>query len=350
MVTRVEVLEACSIHTDGDMRPPLARLAASRRAFVACRAEERVLVSAILTDEKVELLFAWLSMAFAGDRRYNDLMLAFAAIFGDYDEGSAMRSLVEEARAKMPPENQPVGERFSLREREAASLGAMGAAQWTGRFKTRPHALLDVRAFESVDAWVCKLPRGSRRTIAKLPSQNWSVNALPIRPNQPAPHSSLAHFRCVVAHEVRLLADSPEAFFDALSQAIGRYVNTVSQAGEIREYRDADDRVIAFAHEVRKGRTIRGQWFYSTDAGSKAYTWFHSVHDLVRRAIAADVDIVDLGPSGTDAFSQLKERYGFASVDNWHMVADYQGPFWYEGGREDDALLDRIFRIKRPPG
>ena len=38
--------------------------------------------------------------------------------------------------------------------------------------------------------------------------------------------------------------------------------------------------------------------------------WFHSVRDLVRRAVEAEgVDMVDLGPSGTDAFSQLKEKY-----------------------------------------
>ena len=61
--------------------------------------------------------------------------------------------------------------------------------------------------------------------------------------------------------------------------------------------------------------------------------WFHSVQDLVGRAIAdADVDMVDLGPSGTDAFSQLKEKYGFASVSDWHTVADYRGPFRYAGG------------------
>ena len=38
-----------------------------------------------------------------------------------------------------------------------------------------------------------------------------------------------------------------------------------SQAGEIREYRDARGKVLAFAHEATKGRVMRGQWFYSTD-------------------------------------------------------------------------------------
>ena len=46
--------------------------------------------------------------------------------------------------------------------------GAMGAAQWTGRFRTRPHALLDVRDFNNVDEWVKTLPRGCKRTLKKV--------------------------------------------------------------------------------------------------------------------------------------------------------------------------------------
>jgi hypothetical protein len=101
-------------------------------------------------------------------------------------------------------------------------------------------------------------------------------------------------------------------------------------AGEIREYRDENNKVIAFAHEVAKGETIRGQWFYATDEASKSYVWFHSVKDLVRRAIDMDgIRCVDLGPSGSDQFTELKEKYGFRSVDDWPAVANYQGPFLY---------------------
>ena len=83
--------------------------------------------------------------------------------------------------------------------------------------------------------------------------------------------------------------------------------------------------MIAFSQEVRKGRVIRGQWFYAGDEGSRSYVWFHSVMECVRRAIETEgVDVVDLGPSGTDGFSKLKEKYGFRSVDNWHVVADYR--------------------------
>ena len=138
---------------------------------------------------------------------------------------------------------------------------------------------------------------------------------------------------CVVAHEVRLLSYGVEGFFDALAEAVSRYVGTTRMTGEIREYRSAEGKVIAIAHEVRKGKTIRGQWFYADDEAAKNYVWFHSVYDLVRRSIDADgVNVVDLGPSGSDAFSELKARYGFRSVDDWPAVADYSGDFWYIDG------------------
>jgi hypothetical protein len=46
------------------------------------------------------------------------------------------------------------------------------------------------------------------------------------------------------------------------------------------------------------------------------------------------VDVVDLGPSGSDAFSDLKARYGFESVGDWPAAADYQGPFVHSSGEK----------------
>ena len=318
----------------GLLTAPSAPRTVARAPPVGMSAREEVVVQAGLDDEKTRTLFAWISMAFGGDPRYNNLMLAFASIFAEHQPGSQYAELVADALACMPPEDEPVGPPVGLRDREYSSLGAMGANQWTGAFRTRPHALLDVRPLGSVDEWIASLPRSPRRTLAKAAQQDFDVVVRPIRGGEPAPHSSCEHFRCVVEHEVRLLGTTADGFFDALGHAIGRYQGCTGQAGEIREYRDAaSGRLLAFAHEVRKGRVIRGQWFYSTDEATKRYVWFHSVRDLVQRAIDDErVDVVDLGPSGTDAFSQLKERYGFASVDDWHKVADYRGPFLYDGG------------------
>ena len=77
------------------------------------------------------------------------------------------RALVQDTPPGSPPYDLPPPETphrkqpLSQRDREASSLGAMGAAQWTGRFRTRPHALLDVRPFDSVDDWIKTLPRGN---------------------------------------------------------------------------------------------------------------------------------------------------------------------------------------------
>jgi len=321
-------------------------VATTTTALSISRDEETVQLTADMTDESVTKLFAWVSRAFAGDEEYGNIMLALLATYGNLPPGNEIMKLLDDAMAKAPLEETNVGQPFNRYEREDASLGAMGWAQISGRWRTRPHALLDVRNITHVDEWVSSLPRGVRRTLKKANNQNFTVTVKPIRPNEPAPHSSLAHFRCVVDHEVRIYGGSAQGFFDGIQEAIGRYMGTTRMTGTIREYRNEEGRVIAFAHEVRKGRTIRGQWFYSTSAAAKSYVWFHSVYDLVERAIEYDdVDVVDLGPSGSDAFSELKSRYGFKSVEDWPAVADYLGDFWYSDDMKPTKgeLFDEIF-------
>jgi hypothetical protein len=195
---------------------------------------------ALLEEEQVTRLFAWVTCAFRGDERYNDLRAAFTAIFSD-NPGPRLTQLLADAMKVCPREEEAVGEPFQLADRVQASLGAMGAAQWTGRFKTRPHALLDVRELNDVDEWRQRLSRGARRTLAKADAQvqNFAVTLRPIRGGEPAPHSSLACFRAVCAHEVRLLADDADDVLEALSVAISRYIGTTRMAGEVRVYRDA---------------------------------------------------------------------------------------------------------------
>lgn len=113
-------------------------------------------------------------------------------------------------------------------------------------------------------------------------------------------------------------------------------MGTTRMTGDIYVYR-MDGKVMAVAHEVTKGSVIRGQWFYANDFASQNYVWFHSVYSLVERAIEQGIGVVDLGPSGSDSFSQLKSKYGFVSVDDWTRVADYKGPFRYAQGRGDDG-------------
>jgi len=288
------------------------------------------------------------------------LMLGIAGVFGtNLPPDSLPSQLIAKATKLLPADaEQTIGEPIRRFEREQNSLGAMGAGQWLGQFKTRPHALLKLDNITDVDEWKKTLPRGCKRTLKKANQQNFTVTTKPIKGGEPAPHSSLSHFNCVLEHEVRLITGGEEGdiegFFDALQEAIGRYMGTTRMTGEIQEYRNEEGKIIAFAHEVRKGRTVRGQWFYCTNEGAKNYVWFHSVQELVKRAIEADgVDTVDLGPSGNDAFSELKARYGFESVDDWPAVADYTGPFFYEGeefDEEDDDERQRLMKLLRMLG
>jgi hypothetical protein len=200
-----------------------------------------VTIDTTLSDDKMRSLFAWIRCAF--DRNpydpndvyayyYSNIELAIASAFGNNLPKDSMPAKLMEMAIKSAGdvnskewEEALIGDAISRRERESASLGAMGAAQWSGRFMTRPHckslcfgmkyvydvapysvifpALLDVRNFTSVDDWVKTLPRGCKRTIKKaLPElQNFTVTNKLIRGGKASPHSSYAHFRCVVEHE-----------------------------------------------------------------------------------------------------------------------------------------------------
>ena len=344
--------------------------------------EIAVTINTTLTDEKIKNLFAWVKCAFddGGDKDdvyayyYNNIELAIAAVFGDNLPKDSMPTKLLEMALKKEGlleqyqqqevntseddddeewEEACVGDVIGRRDREQASLGAMGAAQWSGQWMTRPHSLLIVQNYTTVDDWIKPLKRKRRETLKRAgrEAHNFTITTKPIKGGHPAPHSSYAHFRCVVQHEVRLLSKmygaSTNAFVNALAEAISRYIGTTRMAGVIQEYRDlSTNRVIGFAHEVSKGRTTRGQWFYCDDDAAKRYVWFHSVLDLVRRAIEDDrIDVVDLGPSGSDAFTDLKAQYGFEAVVDWPAVADYSGDFLYEEDQNEDELGDDMIRM-----
>lgn len=106
----------------------------SRGTFVGCNGSNdsndlEVLVSTQLDDEKVTSLFAWVSLAFRGDPGYNNLMLAIAAIFGNLPPTSVPVQMAEKARELLPPEEELVGDSFSIEEREYNSLGCVTCLQ-----------------------------------------------------------------------------------------------------------------------------------------------------------------------------------------------------------------------------
>jgi hypothetical protein len=98
--------------------------------FAKNEKEVTVQLVASLDDEKVTKLFAWISRAFAGDDRYNDLMTALAAVFpAVFVNVPDLKALMDDAMARLPDENEAVGAPYGRAAREEASMGAMGAAQ-----------------------------------------------------------------------------------------------------------------------------------------------------------------------------------------------------------------------------
>ena len=311
--------------------------------------DEKVVVNEDILEEsdQIKSLFAWVNRAIAGDERYDDLDVGLSTIFGHPLPQEAR--MLEDALAVLPDdEEQPVGPILSLEERELNSLGPLGAGQWTKQLDEKyPHSLLDVRGIDDVLAWQKSLKRTCRQSLQRAVGMNYTVVAKPIIGEEPAPHSSLAVFRCIVEHELRLKLrgqieeddgdehDDASVFFGAICEAIERFVISTEMAGTIYEYRlHTTDPIAMIVHEVRKGRVLRGQWCYLTDEAAKNYGWFRAVHDLVDRAVQEkeDIDVVDLGPNGVDgkldAHAELKQRYGFELVEDWPAVADYRGSFW----------------------
>ena len=120
-----------------------------------------VSINSTLSDMNTKKLFAWIKCAFDQTDKddvyayyYNNIELAIAAAFGDNlpsnslpaklldmamkQEGLMLDDTKNEEDEKEWVETL-VGDPIGRRDRESASLGAMGAAQWTGQWMTRPH-------------------------------------------------------------------------------------------------------------------------------------------------------------------------------------------------------------------
>jgi hypothetical protein len=65
-----------------------------RSSLLGSKKEVTVQVEAQLDDKKTKELFAWIHRAWDGDGRYNDLMTAIAAVFGDIHELDPMEEYV----------------------------------------------------------------------------------------------------------------------------------------------------------------------------------------------------------------------------------------------------------------
>lgn len=148
----------------GSAATPQRRLGTLLVAPLAAQRVQQIDLAPRLDDTRTKALFAWLQKAVSGDARYNNLMLAFAAVFADVSQGSvysesladlrkrpeianALEELVNDALSDLPhDENVPVGQPISLEERERGCLGAMGA----GTACAWQSVIIDVSLFVSM--------------------------------------------------------------------------------------------------------------------------------------------------------------------------------------------------------
>ena len=372
-----------------------------------------------LTEQRTQTLFAWISCAIdeqVEDTRYDDFGLAIEAIFGRLSMPSPIQIAKNENDSSLIVEkccmltmlkeqamnrqqrhsttnNQNPKCSFSLsqKKREMNSLRPLGAGQWSGQYPDKfPHSILIIdqqqhqnasvitsttrgAVVTSVEDWISRLPRTCRQTIRKAKSSiliNHNLTCETKVITQTSPHATIDHFRCILEHEIRIATSNSDedseahdgicfeyfqSFFDAVMEAMERYIISIQGCGTILEYRrrslqengttDSDDHqaVIAFCHMVGKGRTLRGQWFYASNSATKYLLWFHSIWYLVSYAFSssktndncrhsASITAIDLGPNGSDgrfdAHAILKAKYGFQLYEDWPDIADYRDDFW----------------------
>jgi hypothetical protein len=152
------LLPAAAYDDDGETLPPPESVA--------------VTINTTLSEANTRRLFAWIKCAFDHDGSdgndayayyYNNIELAIAAAFGNNLPRDSLPGKLLEMAMKREGlttagveddrwggsgasdgeggewEERPIGDPIGRRDRESASLGAMGAAQWSGRWMTRPH-------------------------------------------------------------------------------------------------------------------------------------------------------------------------------------------------------------------
>ena len=96
--------------------------------------------------------------------------------------------------------------------------------------------------------------------------------------------------------------------------------------------------LIAFSSTIVKGNTLRAMWFYQRPVHSHCMVWFHSVRTSLMRAMIMRLCYVDLGPSNDTQVAELKAKFGFAYVEDWDSICDYDGSFRHDIPPVDEVL------------
>eukprot|EP00040_Diaphanoeca_grandis_P004230 m.27655 g.27655 ORF g.27655 m.27655 type:complete len:256 (+) comp15784_c0_seq1:238-1005(+) len=215
--------------------------------------------------------------------------------------------------------------RSSPTAREKLTSGGLGLGN---RKKTRSHAVLDVKDFETTTDWLANAKRSIKSTLKEggQIDRAWAEHGVVKRVVSPR-DMGFAHFWVLFQHQRRSYS-SVRAF---VASAL-RFFVACSMVGTIDEYRATkhNDVLVGWSQIVIKGKTLRGMWFYQTKfaAAHKMYVWHGAIRDAVALGIATKhVEHVDIGPSRDQDLRDMKARFGFLDCEHWKDICNYSGPF-----------------------
>lgn len=141
---------------------------------------------------------------------------------------------------------------------------------------------------------------------------------------------SWATVAVIADHELRMTEGRASTLYVrllTLARVLSFWVTTSATRGAFDEwYHAPSGEVVAVAHVIAKGDTIRGMWFYQRTAYSRCSLYFAQTRITMERALALGLRYVDAGPSAPSQRAS-KELLGFVFVGPDVWKSHYQGAF-----------------------
>jgi hypothetical protein len=214
----------------------------------------------------------------------------------------------------------------SMERRENFSLGPLGLKSRVGRRRPAKHSILCLKEMAVFDDYLRVVDSRSVRATMRVQIDKAFATHELYSVTKTCEHVSWKHFAVIHAHERRVYGP-----LRAVLVALLRFLAISLMVGTLDEYYCGTSKeLVAFTSTIVKGRTMRAMWFYQRPEHAHHMIWFHSLRASICRALALKLHHLDLGPSIDDGVARLKEKYGFAYVDDWREQCSYDGPFVHQ--------------------
>jgi len=179
--------------------------------------------------------------------------------------------------------------------------------------KPKPHCVLDLDQFETLEAYLQSLERNARRSLSVQLVKSFKEHEIRVFSIKPDQVRFYKHWPVIFSHQRRCNNWLPVALF----LSIMRYQIFYCMVGDIEEYY-IGSQLVALNQSVIKGPTIRAMWFYQLPC--KAGIWMFCLRLSVLRGFALRNDgirFIDVGPSLQASLEKGKARYGCIPTKDW---------------------------------